>query len=157
MKIKLIACLALGLFAAVSLAQAADEASSSSPMVPRLYLERGDPLPVGVATNGISYVCGGIGEREQAAMKSLAPDYDLTLTFATTRGQYMADVDVQVADGSGRTVLDTRCDAPILLMDFPRGGDYQVRASSSGHEVTRQVRVPERGHRAAILRWPDLS
>ena len=155
MKPKHIAWLTLGLFATVgAIAQVAERAS---PMAQRQYMEQGDPLPVAVATNGISYVCGGVGEREEAAIKSLAPQYDLMLTFATTKGHYLADVDVEIANGSGRTVLDAHCDAPIMLVDFPRAGNYQVRASSSGHEVTQQVRVSERGHRAAVLRWPDLG
>jgi len=129
--------------------QALEPSSTATPLRPALSSVAG--------ANGMHYICGGVGEREQAAIKALAPQHDLMLTFATERGQYLADVDVNISNASGKNVLSATCDAPIMLVDLPSAGKYRVHASSSGYDVTGQVTVPEHGHRAAVLRWPDIG
>lgn len=101
------------------------------------------------------HACGGVGERSQAAMRALAPRYDLALTFATRSGHYLADVEVEVVDRRGGPVLRLTCDGPMLLLQMPGPGRYTVIARSGGHEVRQLVRVPSRGRTSAVLRWPD--
>lgn len=101
------------------------------------------------------HACGGVGERSQAAMRALAPRYDLALTFATRSGHYLADVEVEVVDRRGGRVLRLTCDGPMLLLQLPRAGRYTVIARSGGREVRQLVRVPSGGRTSAVLRWPD--
>ena len=112
----------------------------------------GAPLPQWQMANGVRYLCGGVGEREQAAMQRHS-EYDLKLTFAARTGQYLADVDVDILQGR-RNVLSANCDGPIMLVDLPHPGEYQIRASADGIERSRQVTVPSKGHRAVIMHWP---
>lgn len=120
-------------------------------------LARGELLTGGLESlqRDSDHACGGIGEREQAMMRALAPRYDLALTFATRSGHYLADVEVELVDRRGRRVLRIACDAPMLLLQAPRPGRYTVIARSGGHEVRELVRVPSHGRAAAVLRWPD--
>ncbi|MEC5160484.1 MULTISPECIES: hypothetical protein [unclassified Janthinobacterium] len=104
--------------------------------------------------NGITYLCGGIGSTEAAQMKRDAGNYHLMLTFAENTGAYLAAVDVSIADTRGNELLRTSCDAPIMLVNFPKAGGYRVRAEVDGHPVNRLVRVGRRGHSSVAMVWP---
>ncbi len=105
--------------------------------------------------NGITYLCGGIGSSEAAQMKRDASSYNLMLTFAENTGAYLADVDVHITDTRGNDILQTTCDAPIMLVNFPKAGTYRVRAEVAGHPLNRVVRVSSRGrHSSVAMVWP---
>lgn len=113
-----------------------------------------------VTQDDVTYLCGGVGEEESSYMKQQAKGYDLMLTFATRSGAYLADVDVDIRDASGNTVLQLACDSPILLVDLPQGGTYKVRAEAAGYTLNKSVRVA--GGRkqspkvaSSILSWPQ--
>lgn len=113
-----------------------------------------------VTQDNVTYLCGGIGEAETSYMKQEAKGYDLMLTFATRSGAYLANVDVDIKDTRGNTVLQMACDAPILLVDLPKGGIYKVRAETAGYALNRTVKVAggtKQSQRVAssILSWPQ--
>lgn len=105
--------------------------------------------------NGVTYLCGGVGSDESAYMKRAAKDYDLMSTFAAQNGSYLADVDVDISDRSGKSILQTTCSGPILLVKFPRAGSYRIRAETSGHAQTKTAQVrAKRGTRSVVFVWP---
>jgi hypothetical protein len=107
--------------------------------------------------NGITYVCGGVGEQEAAYMKKSARDYDLMLTFTSRTGQYLADVDVAIKDAKGKEVLRTTCDSPMLLVDLPRSGVYHVQAKAEDYSLRKTVRVKAKGHtNSVVMSWPRV-
>lgn len=113
-----------------------------------------------VMRNDITYLCGGIGDEEAAYMKSEASSYDLMLTFAARNGAYLADVNVDIADGKGKTLLRTRCDSPLMLVDLPHAGNYRIRADAGGYVIRRSVKVTAgrktgRHLATAVLTWPQ--
>lgn len=121
-----------------------------------------DPPPAPMSSvqpqteNGITYLCGGVGADETAQMKKVAGDYDLMLTFATRKGNYLANVNVDIADARGNAVLQTTCDAPIMLVDFPKAGTYKVRAETAGYTLTRTARISNKGGAQPVaLLWPQ--
>lgn len=141
-----------GLASTAAMAQTGNESTTRQldlpPPAPMLQLE---PR----TENGITYLCGGVGEDEAQAMKQAASDYKLMLTFAAANGAYLADVNVDIADARGRSVLQTNCDAPIMLVDFEQGGNYRVRAEANGHTVTRSAQVRNGGKvRTIAMAWP---
>lgn len=113
-----------------------------------------------VTQDDITYLCGGVGEEEVAYMKQEARGYDLMLTFAARDGAYLADVDVDIKDAKGNSVLQTACDSPILLVDLPHSGTYRVRAETAGYELNRTVKVSAGEKKrqrvaSAVLSWPQ--
>lgn len=92
---------------------------------------------------GVRWLCGGIGKREVTYMKKMAEDFDLMLTFVTADGAYLADVDVRIVDDKDREVLQTRCAAPILLVDLPEDGNYRIYADLGSHTLNRKLRIPQ--------------
>ena len=70
----------------------------------------------------VRYLCGGVAQAEQEAMRAAERDHDLLLTFATATGQYLADVLVDISDDRGGPLLSARCDGPMMLVDLPKAG-----------------------------------
>jgi len=105
--------------------------------------------------NDVKYVCGGVGIDEVASLKDAASDYDLMMTFAASTGAFIADVNVEIADARGKSVLKVNCGGPIMLVDLPRDGRYRVRAEAEGRTLTRSAQVSERGSVQRIrMAWP---
>ena len=111
----------------------------------------GPALSQGQAT----FRCGGIGQDEQQAMKAQTAGHDAMLTFALENGAYLADVDVQIRDARGTTVLQARCEAPLMLVDLPRAGNYLITATAKGQTLRRSAQLGGSGkpERLAFI-WP---
>jgi hypothetical protein len=103
----------------------------------------------------VRYLCGGVGLSEQQEMKAAARQYDAMLTFAAQSGQYLADVDVEIRNRRGDVLLSARCDGPIMLVDLPAAGQYQVTAQANGQERRTTVTTGGQGRSTqAVLVWP---
>lgn len=106
----------------------------------------------------VTWMCGGIGTEEAAHMKEQAKGYDLMLTFAARDGTYLADVDVEISNAQGESLLRTRCEAPIMLVDLPERGRYRLQADTGGVAVKRTVRISDRQSSpvaAIVMSWPQ--
>lgn len=106
-----------------------------------------------VQTQGeVSFVSGGIGADEVAAMHEVRRDYNLQLLFAAKgSGEYLSAVAVVVKNAHGDTVLDTVADGPFLYARLP-AGRYQVSASYEGQTQNRGVRL-DRHHTGLSFYW----
>lgn len=99
------------------------------------------------------YVSGGVGIDERHDLARLARGYDLELAFATRAGNYLADVKVKITDGSGRDVISTRTDGPLLYAQLPPGR-YRVSAEIDGRRLTRVVHVASGRRAFELFHWP---
>ncbi|SMP71561.1 carboxypeptidase regulatory-like domain-containing protein [Noviherbaspirillum suwonense] len=104
--------------------------------------------------NGLRYLCGGVGLDESEYMKSQAKTHGLLMTFATTDGSYLANVHVDVADNRGKPLLSVDCDAPMLLVDLPRGDRYRILAQTGGASLSRTASVKAGGGSRLVFVWP---
>ena len=135
--VKVIQCL---LFAGIVLSPAAMSQTPDAPVQPR-------------TENGLRYLCGGVGQDESEYMKAQARSHGLLMTFATTDGSYLAKVHVDIADNRGKPLLSVDCDAPMLLVDLPRGDRYRVLAQTGGASLSRNAAVKAGGSRVVFV-WP---
>ncbi|HXS05523.1 MAG TPA: hypothetical protein VN723_01940 [Rhizomicrobium sp.] len=79
------------------------------------------PMMIG----GVETVCTGVGSaKDNPAWSS----YPVKLVFANPAGEDLAQVHVAVMQG-GKSVVETDCDAPWVLMKLP-AGSYNVSASA---------------------------
>lgn len=115
------------------------------------------PRPKPKTVLGTRYLCGGIGKEEADDLRQQAQDYDLMLTFTAHDRSYLADVGIEIRDEKGRSMLQTRCDGPILLVDLPQSGSYRIRAEANHQPLSRTVTVPRKKRSEAesiVLSWP---
>ena len=88
----------------------------------------------------IQQKCGGIGSDESTRFRAEMKDHPLSLLFARPDGDYLADVQVNLADNAGKTLLDWKAGGPVCLVDLP-AGRYTVTARSGGTTREHQVTV----------------
>lgn len=98
----------------------------------------------------ISYVCGGVAQDEQQALNDEARNYNLSLLFTQgPRGEYLADVDVQITR-HGKEVASFRADGPRCLIKAPPAS-YNVIATYQG--TTKRATVQTGSTHNVQLRW----
>lgn len=103
-------------------------------------------------SGGISYVSGGVGDDSIAKLNALAGQFNLKLVFALQSGNYVSDVKVVIADGRGKTLLDTTSAGPWFLVKLP-AGNYQIVATFEDKTVKRSVTVGKAKLQTADFRW----
>ena len=104
----------------------------------------------------VQYMSGGIGSDESTAMLEQSHQWPLTLEFAAQSGghaDWMANVDVDVLDAQGRTVLQATSDGPLMLVRLAPGR-YTIRASAAGSALERHVRIASGQPAKAVFVWP---
>jgi hypothetical protein len=106
--------------------------------------------------NGISYVNGGVGQEEQDAMRAQRGSYNLLLTFATKQsGAFRSDVQLDIADTKGNTVLTAANAGPMFFAKLP-AGTYRISAAAEGKTFKRSVRIGN-GAKEMTLHWENDS
>ena len=114
-------------------------------------------LPPVQTFGGVSYMTGGVGLDESAAMKAAEKDFTLSLLFAQTkRGEFVSDVTVSIKDKTGKIVLDALSDGPVLLARLPAGA-YTVSADYDGKVLVRKVQVEAKGVARAGFVWQPAA
>lgn len=112
------------------------------------------PLTAAPRADIATFVCGGVGDADQRAIKAEAPRHSLMLTFAVSTGAYLADVDVEIKDSKGTVVLAARCGGPIMLVDLPSGGTWRVTAHSNGQSREKILTAGAGRSAQATFVWP---
>ncbi len=80
----------------------------------------------------ISYVTGGIGEEESAAMQQARPDYNLHVMNSYRDGSFSGDTKITIFDRAGNQVLAADA-GPLLYANLP-AGKYQIVANADNVE-----------------------
>jgi hypothetical protein len=110
-------------------------------------------LPQPKTENGVTYVNGGIGEAEAAAMKTKARHYPMSLIFSAGKDNaYLADVKITITDKSGKALLSTAA-GPIMLVNLP-AGTYAIAAERDGMALHRTVHLGTKANQQIVLHWP---
>ncbi len=112
-------------------------------------------LPPIKEQGSVKYLTGGVGKDEARAVRNVLPQYSLSLEFvqhAKPRDEFLADVDVEIKDHKGRTVLKTVSDGPFLLANVPPG-DYTVKAEGAGKMKVRRITVAEQKPEHVVVVW----
>jgi hypothetical protein len=105
-----------------------------------------------VTIGGIETVCTGVGSAKDN------PDwkaYPVKLEFADAAGLDLAQVHVAISK-AGKTVMETDCDAPWLLVKAP-GGSYDVRAAVGARIATGQFATASGPQKTITLIFPKQS
>ena len=106
--------------------------------------------------NGVTYINGGVGTDEQNAMRALRADYNLQLTFATRKtGAYRTDVQLDIVDTRGASVLSVANAGPMFFARLPPG-TYRISAAAEGKTFKRTVRLGNAA-KEMVLHWENDS
>ncbi len=103
---------------------------------------------------GIPYLSGGIGLDEREALRFLAKEYNLQLSFALKKGNYLSDIAVLIADDRGTTVLAAVSQGPWFFTKLP-AGTYRIRAKTLGQSLEQVAYVSQQGQARLSFLWQD--
>lgn len=106
--------------------------------------------------NGIQYACTGVGLEEREDLRWTT--YPLRLEATHRGGGYLSDIQWTIADRSGATVFEARCEfAPWLVVRL-EPGSYTVTATAQGN-LTRDARVAVAKARQSrvVLRFNEIT
>ena len=112
-----------------------------------------DLLPPTLKSGLVTYMSGGISREQQFAMERDSAQFPLELHFLASGPAYaLAYVPVTIRDQSGRVVLDTSADGPLLLADLP-DGQYTVSARYNGQTETLAGTIQHGQHQTLAFDW----
>jgi hypothetical protein len=98
---------------------------------------------------GIETVCTGVGSaKDNPAWSS----YPVKLVFANPKGEDLAQEHVSVMQG-GKSVVETDCDAPWVLMKLPAGA-YSVAASIGTRTGSASFSTSGQGQKTVTVTLP---
>ena len=124
-------------------------------MVTNAWAAMDADLPPEQTQGKVTYLSGGIGLDQQAAIKQAANEYPLELEFLESgegHAVLTAGVQVTITDRTGKVVLDARSDGPFMLARLP-DGQYTISAENTGRVETRRVIVERGKHRTVVFEW----
>ena len=114
-------------------------------------------LPDPQTQNGVTFLSGGIGKDEAAAMKAEAGHYPLSIVMSEGRHDaYVANAKVSITDKAGRLLLDAVSEGPIMLVKLP-AGRYHVSAMEDGKTLVRDVLVGAKGGQQVVFHWKKIA
>jgi hypothetical protein len=91
-----------------------------------------------VVAGDVTFLTGGVGESEQAAIRKMTGDYNVRITLTRPDGAFLSGVDVQLESASGHSLIHTRTRGPMMLVRLDPGR-YVLKASEQGHTPERRV------------------
>jgi hypothetical protein len=113
-------------------------------------------LPPAHHAGDITYLSGGVGSDQSAAIKSAMHHYPLVLEFVgktTNNGnEYLADVPVKLTDPHGATLLRAKADGPFMLLSLPKGR-YVITARHDGKTERRMIDIGANTHAHEMFVW----
>jgi hypothetical protein len=112
-------------------------------------------VPATQTQGEVTYIAGGVGEAEAAAIKHVARYYPLELEFllnAKPKDEYLSDVQVRIKDVHDKMVLNVAADGPFLLAKMP-AGKYTVSAERNGKIERRHIVIAAEEHRRVVFEW----
>jgi hypothetical protein len=112
--------------------------SIAAPAIPSAYAAE-FPLPEAREEAGISYITGGIGEEELAALKQVRGDYNFHATSTFADGAFSGSTVLTIADRDGNELLSTEI-GPVFYANLPTGS-YIITAMQHGKEKTQRVSI----------------
>ncbi len=133
---------------ALGISLAAGTALAWPALVAPVQAVQDQPVTIG----GVESVCTGVGSAKDNPAWS---GYPVKLVFANTAGEDLAQVHVAITQGN-RTVMETDCDAPWLLIKAP-SGSYGVRATVGARTATANFSAAGSGQKTVTLMFPKQS
>lgn len=105
------------------------------------------------ATTSIPFLTGGVGDDSMTQLVAREKEFDLKLFLVGQSGSYLSDIRVTILDSSGKGILLTTSEGPVLLAKLP-AGTYTVKAQKNGHTLEQKINVTPGKLQTTYFRFP---
>jgi hypothetical protein len=100
----------------------------------------------------VPVLSGGVGIESGDELRPQQANFNLKFVFTLMEGDYVADVEVKIADAGGKVVVEQTTDGPIFMARLP-AGNYVATLTYEGVAQTRKLALREKGLRTEQVRW----
>jgi hypothetical protein len=102
----------------------------------------------------IAHISGGVGLEERETLLARRSEFNVHVTYARARGEYVAEVETLVAEEhDGHVILRLVSDGPFVYATLSPGR-YTFAATFRGQTQRREFAVPAKGPVDLMLLWP---
>lgn len=116
-------------------------APSTSQAEGKGWLPAGGSVQIKTSDTGIRYASGGVGESEREELRAMSNQFNLRVMSAMQGGgEFLADVQVNILDSKGATVLSATSKGPFFLAQLPNG-NYTIEAVADGKTQKQSIQV----------------
>ena len=94
-------------------------------------------------SEGIAYMCGGVGDGESEAILAEAKQWPVLLELSQLengRGMWIFGAQLKIINKQQKVIFNAQADGPYMLINL-LPGDYQIVASYQGAEQRRALTV----------------
>lgn len=116
--------------------------------------DRAMPLDRPVEVDGYELACTGVGD--EAREEPRWTEYPVRIEFANRDAQYLADIDVAVADADGRLLFAVLCQSPWLLAKLPPA-KYTATGTFEGITKTATFKAPATGQSRIVITFSEVA
>lgn len=112
-------------------------------------------IPETQNSQGISYITGGVGEGETAAILAEAKQWPLLLEMSQLengRGVWIFGANIKIMSNAKQTIFDAQADGPYMLVNL-EPGDYAIEASYQGLAQRRTFSIKANSSQKIALFW----
>jgi hypothetical protein len=111
----------------------------------------------GIASGGVVFMSGGIGETEREEMLAREPEFDLTI-WTALKGScaFIVPERLWITDAKGKAVFEMEPEGPITYLHLGPGR-FSVNAMYGGVTVTQPVTIPAIGRRNVFFYWSSAA
>ena len=99
----------------------------------------------------ITYITGGIGERETEALRAERSKYDLRVINAGKKGAFLGEAHLVIRDAHDKELLNTTV-GPLFYANLP-DGKYVVEVENQEEAKTKKQSVDVKSGKQATLRF----
>jgi hypothetical protein len=106
-------------------------------------------------SDGVSYISGGVGEGETAAILAESKQWPLTLELSQLengRGVWIFGAKIKVINAKGKTVFDAVADGPYMLINL-EPGDYSIEGSYQDVVQKRAISIKANSPQKISIFW----
>jgi len=97
-------------------------------------------LPQPVNDGNVNYITGGIGDAERQDLEAQAKNFNLLITDANKKGQYVVDNNFTITRKNGRDVVNIDNAGPLLYAKLPPG-QYKITAMNGNQREVENIKI----------------
>jgi hypothetical protein len=105
------------------------------------------------AAQTVQLACGGGNQETFTQMMAAEKAHALLILYVSKDARYLSDVETQLVDATGKTLVDVKKCGPLGHLDVTRAGQYELKARYQGVEQQRTVQLTPKGGSRVMFMW----